>query len=240
MRRHLQRNARLTEILPRYVPSGDVLDCGTGSGDLAHRLVGMGYRVSAVDYDPALCEYDDVDVQQCDIMQGLPFADESFDALMFTEVIEHMEDPYKAMRELNRVLRPGGVLVLTTPNYGHIETRLNFLVGATMPGAFDCPLEPPLAGRAHPHISPFSLVRLHYLLATSGFEVQEVTTCIPKRRALLLAPLAGLIWLYVRLLWSADRRRKYHIDEQMKVILGGRGLITVSRKLLGPADAPPG
>jgi len=51
--------------------------------------------------------------------------------------------------------------------------------------------------------------------------------------------LVALVWLFVHVAWSRRRRKRYHIGDQMKVILGGRSLVVVSRKTRGsPARAP--
>jgi len=239
MRRHEIRNARCAELIPRFVPGGRVLDVGAGYGGLSHRLLQLGYDVTAVDIDPSLCEHADVEVRRCDIMQGLPFADETFDVLTLTEVIEHMEDPFRCVRECNRVLKPGGIFVLTTPNYGQIEERLGYLIGGTLPGALKCRLRSPRAGRAHDHVMPMTIMRLHYLLNDSGFRMEHLSTVIPKPKSVIWAPFVGLLWIVAHVFCSRERRERYHLGDQMRIILGGRGLVTVSRKVLGPNDPEP-
>lgn len=167
-------------------------------------------------------------------MKGLPCQDESFDAVVITEAIEHLENPFQAMREINRVLKPGGCLLLTVPNYGHIEARLNYLWRGTLQKAIRFELEAPRSGKAHPHINAVTVMELKYLLMTAGFEVVHLDTCVPKKKIIFLAPLAALVYLFVHAFWSAQRRREYHIREQMRVILGGSFLLVVSRKQLSP------
>ena len=240
-RRRNLRNRAVADALARHLPAGRVCDVGTGTGELARLLRERGYAVEAVDIDPSRCQFPDLHVQQCDVMAGLPFGDEAFDALVATELVEHMEDPYKAAREFNRVLKPDGLLVLTTPNYGHIESRIGYTFSGCLPHPLPCRLEPPRSGKAHAHIGPMSMMRLKYLLANTGFEPVHVTTCIPKRRAWPLLPAAVAVWLVTHMFWSESRRSRYHIADQMKVILGGRSLIVVSRKRLGAersADTP--
>jgi len=90
-------------------------------------------------------------------MAGLPFPDEGFDLVMLTEVIEHMEDPFRAVREFNRVLRPDGPLVLATPDYGHMEERLGYLFGGTLPEPLEARLLPPRAGLVWTTAQPASV-----------------------------------------------------------------------------------
>jgi SAM-dependent methyltransferase len=70
----------------------------------------------------------------CNIEQHrLPLADESMDVVLFCEVIEHLlEDPMRALLELKRVLRPGGQMILTTPNVARLENVARMLAGANI------------------------------------------------------------------------------------------------------------
>jgi SAM-dependent methyltransferase len=225
-----RRTEQILELIPTLLREGRVLDVGTGRGDLAHGLQEMGYEVEALDIDPSLCEHPDLMPTQRDLMDGLPCDDASFDIVTATEVIEHMEDPFKVIREFHRVLRPGGVLLLTTPNYGNIEKRLHYLHAGTLPRPLGYEGSSPTSGRAHHHISPMCIPRLYYLLETNGFDIAHISTANRKTKIWLLLPIVILIWLYVHLLWTHKRREAYRIRDQMNVILGGRTLVVVSRK----------
>jgi ubiquinone/menaquinone biosynthesis C-methylase UbiE len=64
------------------------------------------------------------------VVEKIPFRDDAFDAIICSEVVEHLPDPDAALREISRVLRPGGVLALTTPNPGNRLHKLRkFLPG---------------------------------------------------------------------------------------------------------------
>lgn len=97
-----------------------VLDAGCGVGGTSAALHARGADVIAVDRDPARLEavaraLPDIDVEQADL-EELPFPDASFDAIVLQDVIEHVTAPYEVLCELARVLVPGGVLYLSTPN----------------------------------------------------------------------------------------------------------------------------
>lgn len=65
--------------------------------------------------------------------EPFPYADASFDVLFFCEIIEHLlYDPVSAIRECNRVLRPGGCLVLTTPNVSRLENVARMMAGVNI------------------------------------------------------------------------------------------------------------
>ena len=97
-----------------------VLDAGCGVGGTSAALHVRGADVIAVDRDPARLDavqhtLPDIDVEQADL-EELPFPDESFDVIVLQDVIEHVAAPYEVLCELARVLVPGGVLYLSTPN----------------------------------------------------------------------------------------------------------------------------
>ncbi|MDB5189504.1 MAG: methyltransferase type 11 [Parcubacteria group bacterium] len=57
-----------------------------------------------------------------------PYDDESFDGITSIEVIEHLENPYHFLRECARILKPGGILILSTPNPDHIFNKISFFL----------------------------------------------------------------------------------------------------------------
>ena len=61
-------------------------------------------------------------------IESLPFADASFDLVTCTEVIEHLEHYRQTLREMHRVLKPAGRLVVTTPNILNLKSRIRFLI----------------------------------------------------------------------------------------------------------------
>jgi len=109
--------------------AGTLADVGCGSGDL-WRAVGRAFTrcigVDAVRYDglPA-----DVDLRVADLdATALPIADASIDVAAAVEVIEHLDNPRALVRELVRVVRPGGWIVVTTPNQLSVLSLLTLVV----------------------------------------------------------------------------------------------------------------
>jgi SAM-dependent methyltransferase len=121
------------EHLARYwwaagcVKDRTVLDAGCGVGYGAALLAALGARaVTAVDNAPDAVAAarerggSEVDVIEADI-SALPFAEDSFDVVVCFETLEHVTDQPKALDELRRILRPGGVLLISSPNHDVIE-----------------------------------------------------------------------------------------------------------------------
>ncbi|WP_395106642.1 class I SAM-dependent methyltransferase [Actinomadura sp. SCN-SB] len=126
-----------------------VLDVGTGPGVVAGEAVRRGAEVTAVDADPGMAETAARNVPGLDVrvavLPGLPFADETFDAVVGNFVINHVGDPARALAELRRVLRPGGRLALTCwemPGSGALSIVRDAVDQVGVPWPDDIPVSP--------------------------------------------------------------------------------------------------
>jgi SAM-dependent methyltransferase len=97
--------------VPAAAPGATALDVGCREGIQSAWLASRGYRVTGVDKEPRCAQGIEVDLDV-----GLPFPDAHFDVVWCSEVIEHLRDPARTVGELRRVTKPGGLMVLTTPN----------------------------------------------------------------------------------------------------------------------------
>jgi 2-polyprenyl-6-hydroxyphenyl methylase/3-demethylubiquinone-9 3-methyltransferase len=96
-----------------------VLDVGSGGGFLAETLTDAGYTVIGIDPQMAAVRTasEHVNASFARAMgESLPFADGSFDSVVCSEVLEHVEDVGAVIAEISRVIRPGGVFVFSLPN----------------------------------------------------------------------------------------------------------------------------
>ncbi|MFC3503307.1 class I SAM-dependent methyltransferase [Micromonospora krabiensis] len=136
-----QRQHVATELVAKVLaeqaePLPTVLDVGCGDGSflahLAATLPGQDVRWIGVDYSEhqlaraAALPYE---FHRCDLGEGIPLPDASVDLVHAGEVLEHLYDPDRMLEECARVLRPGGHLVLTTPNLQAWYNRALFLAG---------------------------------------------------------------------------------------------------------------
>lgn len=137
-----------------------VLEAGCGEGYGAQLIRTVARRVVALDYDELTSQHVARAYPQLDVLRGnlatLPLRDGSVDVVANLQVIEHLWDQEGFLAECHRVLRPGGTLIVTTPN------RLTFSPGQ------DTPLNPF-------HTRELAPSELDEMLREAGFRVDELT-----------------------------------------------------------------
>jgi SAM-dependent methyltransferase len=110
-----------------------VLEVGCGRGGLGALLKERGHHVSAIELvgEAAAAARRRLDcVVQADVeVDGFPFPADSFDAILFADVLEHLVDPWRVLREAAGVLAPGGVVVASIPNLQHQDVLWRLLRG---------------------------------------------------------------------------------------------------------------
>lgn len=138
----------------------DVLEAGCGEGYGAALLAGEARRVVALDYDPATVAHVRIRYPAVEVLEGnladLPMADASVDVVVNFQVIEHLWDQPQFIAECLRVLRPGGLLLISTPN------RITFTPGS------DTPVNPF-------HTRELNAAELTELLTDAHFQVRSMS-----------------------------------------------------------------
>jgi len=108
------------------------LDVGAADGFLSELLTRQGWQVTALERDPAQAEKARGrchDVIVADLDQAAPRLQGTFDVIVYGDVLEHLNDPLPVMVALNRVLAPGGRVIVSVPNVAHLWVRLSLLFG---------------------------------------------------------------------------------------------------------------
>lgn len=97
---------------------GSVLDFGAGTGSLTRKLIESGRfsSVAAADLMPGPADLESPQWITGDLNDPLPVIGNTFDAVIAAEVIEHLENPRAMARELFRIIKPGGMAIVSTPN----------------------------------------------------------------------------------------------------------------------------
>ncbi|MEK7137941.1 MAG: class I SAM-dependent methyltransferase [Patescibacteria group bacterium] len=98
-------------MVPQNGNKKRALDIGCRDGYWSERLKEFGYKVVSIDIEPKYPE-----AIKHDIEKGFPFADDSFDLIWCTDVIEHLYKPRFLISEIDRTLARGGTSIITTPN----------------------------------------------------------------------------------------------------------------------------
>jgi 2-polyprenyl-3-methyl-5-hydroxy-6-metoxy-1,4-benzoquinol methylase len=152
-----------------------VLDVGCSSGYLARPLSERGNTIVGIELDPEaaqaaeqFCER--VLVGDVETME-LPLEPSSFDVVLCGDVVEHLRDPVAALARLRSFLKPGGRVVLSTPNIANWAIRLSLLGGRwryTERGILD---------RTHTHL--FTRATLAEALERAGYEQVRIDFSVP-------------------------------------------------------------
>ena len=149
-------------------PGRTLLDVGCSHGAVPAALGDRFEEVHGVDADPeglALAEARGVRVVRADFeREPLPFADETFDAALCLEVVEHVADPPALLREVARILRPGGSLYLSTPNIRFAR----FLWSLAVRGRFPV-TSSDQCGWQGGHVHFFTFADVEELVRSAGF-----------------------------------------------------------------------
>ena len=159
---------QITPALHTRLGYGEVRGCYYGKlGRTDHRVV------TSADGERFECDIDHFDAEK----DRFPYADEHFSTVLCCELIEHLfEDPMHLMCEVNRILKPGGHLVLTTPNVAALR-GISAILQGYHPGFFHAYIRPAESGEVDArHNREYTPREIHKLLENAGFEVARLET----------------------------------------------------------------
>jgi SAM-dependent methyltransferase len=195
---------------------GRYLDIGAGHGNLI-RLVMRDFKVTptACDYTSDLMRLPGVRVDVVDLnTAALPYEDEAFNLVTCTEVIEHLEHYRRTIREVFRVLKPGGLFVLTTPNVLNLRSRIRYLLFGFFSLFGPLHMQENQRHLTGGHINPVSYFYVAHALGDAGFI--DISVSIDRRQRSSAIWLA-LLWVPIRLfsLWAMQREKgRYRTIDQ--------------------------
>jgi len=223
--RHIHND--VGSLFKKYMDEGLLLDLPAGDGVNSLGLVSSGFKVVAGDLFPENINGGGIAVEKVDLGKPLPFSDGHFDGILFSEGIEHLDAQIFCLKEMARILKPGGLLIVTTPNILHLAGRLSYLLtghahrkrsmvvatlqywGGTVKKGQDS--EEVYFG----HVFLINAFQLRFYLEHAGFEVVGVDTTRYSVNSVLLAPLLyPFVWLSTKRMLGNKRKAK--LSKEMK------------------------
>ena len=160
-------------IILRWLGNGRdrrLLDVGAADGLLGRQLTASGWRVTAIEGDPALAQ---AGARHCERMitvnldREIPDGEGPFDVIVYGDVLEHLVDPLRVLVELDRSLAPAGFVIISVPNVAHLWIRFLLLFGR-----FDY-LDRGILD--HSHLRFFTERSLRAMLADAGLSIVRFT-----------------------------------------------------------------
>lgn len=166
---HTREAASNLRMLRRHARGGRLLDIGCSTGLFLAAARGIGWTGQGLEYSPDSSriarELHGLDVRTGELRPDT-FAPESFDVVTLWDVIEHLPDPHATLRLIWRVMAPGGLLILKTPNADGLYPRASLRLAARL--GFWGHAEPP------GHLYQFSVRTLTRMAERAGFSVVNV------------------------------------------------------------------
>lgn len=175
------RIVETVRVLNRYLRTNDrLLDLGVYPGHIALVLAKkMNVRVYGVALTTSEVFESKMKKSQIDIIrldldrQDLSFNDKTFQVVLCSEVIEHLDSPSRLIREAHRILVDNGMLILTTPNIARIRNRISFFLHGVSPNICPPGEYSPFSSHEWLHFREYTLEEIHKLLGENGFQVVE-------------------------------------------------------------------
>lgn len=193
----------IKDIVERYIKNNKylftnkkILDIPAGSGYTAKVLKEMNCDVEAYDLFPDFFKVNGIVCNYCDLSEKLPISDNHADIVFCQEGIEHISDQLFVLKEFNRVLKQGGSLFLSTPNYSNLRMKLSYMIQES---EYFAKIMPPNEIESiwftsynnsklyYGHIFMLNFQRLRVLATIAGFRVKKVIPTRVNKTSLLLS-----------------------------------------------------
>lgn len=200
------------------------LDIPCGDGRSSYELLNKGAKVIALDLFPEFLKLDNLKAQYADLSDTLPVDNESVDYIICQEGIEHIPNQLNVLQEFNRVLKKGGIALITTPNNSHLRARLSTFLFETdyyrrmPPTEIDSVwfTDGNSDNLYFGHLFLLSVQHFQTLLTISGFKVTKRIKTRFSSTSLILGIIYPIFALFTLLTYFSYRHKNKHIDKKVK------------------------
>lgn len=206
-----------------------VIDTPAGSGVSSQILQEIGAKVKAYDLFPEFFKVEGLTCEKADLIEGLPLENESADVILCQEGIEHFSDQIKVLQEFNRVLKKSGTLIITTPNYSNLRSRLSYMLAES---EYFYKIMPPneidsiwLSGNQanqaqeiyYGHIFLLGIQKLRVMSKLAGFKIRKIHHVRVNHTSLFLL-LFWYPWIYLtnQLAYIRALKKRKDVDKNFK------------------------
>ncbi|MFQ5964757.1 MAG: class I SAM-dependent methyltransferase [Candidatus Scalinduaceae bacterium] len=212
---------------------GKLLDVPAGTGILSMKLKGIGFECYGCDINAEGFKAKDIEFRVGNLNKRIPFETNCFDYITCIDGLEHLENPHNAIREFKRILKKGGKLFISIPNYLNIERRMKYLIT----GSFTKPVSQEMfeerfnCNTTMMHINLIGYPLLRFMLESNDFCITKLDIDKRKPKMIFLSPITALIKLYCWF-WPKKAKERYWLKETLskEILLGGNTLIVVAEK----------
>lgn len=192
-----------------------VLDIPSGAGAFTNRLLQKNIEVHSADIENIMM-VENKNFSVADMNRRLPYEDNTFCAVVCIDGIEHIERPFDFVRECHRVLKPGGHLIISTPNISSLRSRWRwFWTGHH--NKCKSPLNELQPTPLH-HINMISYPEIRYLLHTNKFEITKVATNRVKGISYVYAAFAPVSYLYTRFVYGKEEKAREQKERNKEIL----------------------
>ena len=204
-----------------------IVDFPAGNGITSRLIKEIGATPYPFDLFPEYFNVEGIDCRRANITSGIPLEQSFADAVICQEGIEHFADQFNALKEFNRILKPGGTLLITTPNYSNIRAKLSYLLSESerfnsimAPNELDSVWmsKQEITDEIYfGHIFLIGIQKLRVLARLAGFRIKKVHFTRAKSTSVLILPFFyPFIYFSNWIAFRKNLRKNKNYDEKTK------------------------
>ena len=221
-----------------------IIDFPAGNGVTSRIIKEIGGEPFPFDLFPEYFKVEGITCKKTSVLEGLPVKNKFADMLICQEGIEHFSDQLNALREFNRVLKKGGTLLITTPNYSNIRAKLSYLLseserfGSTMPpnelDSIWMSKQETSDEIYYGHVFLIGIQKLRLFARLAGFKIKKLHHTKAKSTSVILLPFFYPFILFIN--WISYRKnlrkKKTHTGKIKKSVYNELFRLSVNAKIL--------